>query len=53
MEGNQNDWIGVYPEGSDVSIWDNVKKWETLNGVINGDVIIREANSRFMFFKYH
>jgi hypothetical protein len=44
MEGNQNDWIGIYPEGSDISIWGNVKKWETLNGVTSGQTVIDNGN---------
>lgn len=37
MAGNTNDWIGIYPQGSN-NDWSNVVAWKWTQGKINGDI---------------
>ena len=37
MAGNDNDWIGIYPVGSN-NDWENIVAWKWTGGAVNGDI---------------
>ena len=37
MDGNNNDWIGIYPAGTN-NDWGNVVAWSYTNGITNGNL---------------
>jgi len=39
MLGDNKDWIGIYPVGSDNS-WGNVRAWKWTEGIINGTITL-------------